>query len=38
MQLQAKELQSEIDVMQNLMMMQATQSHKDSSDEEEVVT
>jgi hypothetical protein len=36
MQQQAKELQSEIDVMQNLMMMQATK--KDSDDEEEMVT
>jgi hypothetical protein len=36
MQQQAKELQSEIDVMQNLMMMQATK--KDSDDEEELVT
>lgn len=37
MQLQAKELQSEIDVMQQLMMMQATRTRSDS-DEEEALT
>lgn len=39
MQMQAKELQSEIDVMQNLMMMQATQARQESDEsDDEVVT
>lgn len=39
MQMQAKELQSEIDVMQNLMIMQATQARQESDEsDDEVVT
>ena len=39
MQMQAKELQSEIDVMQNLMIMQATQTRQESDEsDDEVVT
>lgn len=37
--MQAKELQSEIDVMQNLMIMQATQTRQESDEsDDEVIT